>query len=150
MKMIISILAIIICTITNSSAQQGYGCAIVFFYDDAGNQVNREYFCGDLDNTGGKALLVQENNLPKPQNIEVSKITAIYPNPTTGIFSIIFSSDLKDATIQIIDLTGKIIQQRKITNTTRETFDISGSPAGTYFLRVVFNGKLITQKIIKQ
>lgn len=148
MKKALFILSLSLITVTKLIAQQGYGCAIVFFYDAAGNQVQRQYFCGNLDITGGKAALV--STVPQAKDVEITKIASVYPNPTTGRFSIVFGKELKDATIQIIDMNGKPIQQRKTTGSIKEDFDISNVAAGTYFLRVINKENIITQKIIKQ
>ena len=77
----------------------------------------------------------------------------LYPNPTTGIFSIGFGNiDLKKSQIQIFDLTGKAISSKNTQkNNNALTVDISNVPKGNYILKIkTSDGKETIRKIIKQ
>ena len=68
-------------------------CGIVNIYDAAGNRTKRTFFCN--------------NGAPYPTKIvatdaplmEFQPVDALYPNPTTGRFSVTFSKALKNAMI---------------------------------------------------
>ncbi len=88
----------------------------------------------------------------KKKNISLSENEniAIYPNPTTGIFTIDFSSqNLTNSKITIIDLTGKKVFQNS-TFISNSQIDISNQPNGIYFLEIQTKNDILTLKIIKQ
>jgi PKD repeat protein len=74
----------------------------------------------------------------------------IYPNPTSGKVTLIFSG--KDYhEVKIISGMGNIIEQRQSTAEKME-FDLSGFPYGIYLVQVFDNGKhtIISKKLIIQ
>ncbi|MEN8226423.1 MAG: T9SS type A sorting domain-containing protein, partial [Bacteroidota bacterium] len=79
---------------------------------------------------------------------------SIYPNPANGVFSV--SADLKlqnnEATIQIIDISGKIVYSSRVAAglDTPLMIDISNQQDGLYLLRYQAGNKYFLQKIIKQ
>lgn len=86
---------------------------------------------------------------------ETSKADAIslYPNPTTGIFSVGFDGGASNKTdIQIFDMTGKIIKAKNTqAGNDAITVDISNAPKGNYVLKIKSaGGKEVTKKIIKK
>ena len=74
---------------------------------------------------------------------------ALYPNPTTGRFSVSFSKALDRATIHILDEAGKIIV-RVNAKGYKVVDDLSSKAVGIYFVRIEENGKIITKKVIKK
>ena len=74
----------------------------------------------------------------------------VYPNPTTNFLTLnVGKSELSNLNFQLYDLTGKLIENKKITSTT-ETIRMENLPSATYFLKVVNNNKEVkTFKIIK-
>ncbi|MCD9856315.1 T9SS type A sorting domain-containing protein [Epilithonimonas sp. JDS] len=79
-----------------------------------------------------------------------SKDLKVYPNPTTGVFTIDLDSD--NSEVKIFDMTGKTIvtksSQRAKNN---QTFDISNLPKGTYILKIkTADNNEVVKKIIKK
>lgn len=75
----------------------------------------------------------------------------IYPNPSSGIFTISLS-DLSHSqvSITILDLSGKIITQEKYQLNTTEfeiPMDVSNVESGVYFIKIDA-GKIITQRVV--
>jgi hypothetical protein len=134
-------------------------CGIVYIYDANGARVKRVYFCNNgtdpyptarAVNTSAIAESGVINKLQEKESTAAfEKIEAIFPNPTTGKFSITFSNALQNANIVITDINGKIVQQSK-GNGNRLAFDLSTLSAGIYFVRIEEAGKVITEKIVKQ
>ena len=62
---------------------------------------------------------------------------SIYPNPTTGVFTV----KVAQGTIRIYDLIGNIILE-----STKPEIDLSGHASGVYFIKV---GETV-RKLIKQ
>jgi hypothetical protein len=74
---------------------------------------------------------------------------SIYPNPNNGLVNIESNSLSASATIQLVDLTGRIIFNYSITST-KEQLDISHLSNGIYFLSFKNNGQSYIRKIIKE
>ena len=79
-------------------------------------------------------------------NLELS----VYPNPTTDYLTLkIDDIELSTLNFQLIDLQGKVIENKKVTATT-STINVESLSKATYFLNVTDNNQLIkTFKIIK-
>ena len=77
---------------------------------------------------------------------ELSNITAIYPNPTTGEF-IIKSHDLNDADVFVYTITGKEIYHSTIDKDTY-TVDLKGVKKGVYFVKIVSDDKSYVSKLV--
>jgi Secretion system C-terminal sorting domain len=73
-----------------------------------------------------------------------------YPNPTTNYLNLnVGERDFSTLNFELFDITGKVIESKKITNTI-ETIRMEHLPNAVYFLRVTNNYKPIkTFKIIK-
>ncbi len=84
------------------------------------------------------------------ENHQVNLIQA-YPNPTIDYLTLnVGDSDLSSLNFQLYDITGKLIENKKITSST-ETIHMENLPSAMYFLKVTNNNKEIkTFKIIKK
>ena len=73
-----------------------------------------------------------------------------YPNPTTDYLELkVESEKLKDLSYQLYDMTGKLLQNKKLTDSETQ-IDMSRFVPATYFVRVVAESKTIKEfKIIK-
>ncbi len=69
---------------------------------------------------------------------------SVYPNPTTGIIQIM---NAKNSIVEIIDVTGKLIQKIVITNE-EQIIDLSQEEKGVYFIKVITNNGTLTKKLI--
>lgn len=70
--------------------------------------------------------------------------TKIYPNPTSGLFTI-EGNDIHSIEISIFDITG----QKLLSVSNQTEIDISSLASGTYFLRLKIDGEIGIKKIIK-
>jgi hypothetical protein len=73
-----------------------------------------------------------------------------YPNPTINFLTLnVGNAELSTLNFQLYDLSGKLIESRKIQSST-ETISMENLPTALYFLRVTNNDKEVkTFKIIK-
>ena len=75
--------------------------------------------------------------------------TLIYPNPTSGNISINLSV-YNQYQIQIVDMSGRILEERSFEGVT-QSIDLSGYKNGTYLILIRnLNQETITKRIIKQ
>lgn len=127
-------------------------CGIVNIYDATGSRTKRVYFCnnggaypqGVIKSQQQRAIIAAANETAAFQQID-----AIYPNPTSGKFSVTFSKALDNSTVVILDELGKIIKQVRAKGY-KADFDLSARNAGIYFVRITDKGGSITKKIVKQ
>ncbi len=126
-------------------------CGIVNIYDAAGNRTKRVYFCNNGSDPYPQRPAMQPTvNVAAMNNAtDFQIVDALYPNPTSGRFSVSFSKALDKATIHILDASGKIIS-RVNAKGYKVDFDLSASAAGVYYVRIEENGKIITKKVVKQ
>jgi len=78
----------------------------------------------------------------------------VYPNPMNDMGSVAFElNSNSDVEIQIFDLTGKIVKQKKLSNLTSGSqvvnFNASSLPTGTYLILVQTNGIKHVEKFVK-
>jgi len=73
-----------------------------------------------------------------------------YPNPTTNYLTLnVGKAELSTLNFQLYDISGKLIESRKIISST-ETIGMANLPSATYFLKVSNNNNEVkTFKIIK-
>jgi hypothetical protein len=73
----------------------------------------------------------------------------IFPNPTSGSFTL-QRSDNDIADVKILDLTGRIIIDRKNITETNIILDISDQTAGIYLVRITSGTEVKTLRLIKE
>jgi len=79
-------------------------------------------------------------------SFEMANSLKIYPNPSTGIFTI---TTQKNATIEVYDLVGKAIAKQQIT-TGSNTVNISNYASGVYLVKAISEtGETATYKVVK-
>ena len=71
----------------------------------------------------------------------------LYPNPTNGLLNISTTYNLENAIYTVFDLSGKRILNSKLSS---KTIDVSMLSTGNYFLRIMVDGLITTQKFIKE
>jgi hypothetical protein len=77
-------------------------------------------------------------------NLELS----VYPNPTTDYLTLKLD-EFETLNFQLIDLQGKIIENKKVSSTTT-SINVENLPKALYFLNVTKNNKVVKSfKIIK-
>lgn len=111
----------------------------------------RDYGPGHLVEGGVDLFRVTDGNLfvGIDENNIINQNVIVYPNPTNSILNIVSSGE-ELRSIQLIDLTGKILMNLKV-NSTNATLSLEGIANGLYSLRTVSkSGNTSVQKIIRQ
>ena len=144
-KILISLLLLLSVQVSAQEIPSG-SCGLIMTYDAAGNRIKREYYC---NNSSGRIAAPEIAQQQEAASAGFEEVDALYPNPTTGKFYITFSKPLDNAVIQILDVTGKVFQQLKVSGN-RVAFDLSARPGGTYFILIKSNGMIINKKVVKQ
>ena len=139
LKLLIAAL-VSVATVSESKAQSGpVECKIAYSYDAAGQRVKREYACA--------ATWTPNDPLPWQDN---SVFTSLFPNPTSGVFTGIFSAPVSSASFLISAMSGATVWQQTINQQMSSmTFDITAQVPGSYLLTVWAMDKVETYTIIK-
>ncbi|WP_066406714.1 T9SS type A sorting domain-containing protein [Flavisolibacter tropicus] len=127
--------------------------------DAAGNSTyERSYSFTDAANVQGKIyyrlkMVDVDNKFEYSAVVSASNDAATYtlrlaPNPVVNNIVI---SGLKNGTsfIRVLNANGEVVAQQQTTKT-RTEIDFTKQPAGSYFIQVTNNNKVLTEKIIKK
>ena len=80
----------------------------------------------------------------------VNSQISIYPNPTTGQFTITFANEIKNTTVQIINPIGEVVFDARIPNASSESksrikLDVA---KGIYFVKITDDKKIYIKRLI--
>ncbi|MBN2778724.1 MAG: T9SS type A sorting domain-containing protein [Bacteroidales bacterium] len=101
------------------------------------------WYYGGLE--GGLGLRVNFNDYYYGMSVENEFATnlSIYPNPTTGMLNI---SGIEGADVQIINMMGQVVESVENLNEYNQ-IDMSKYANGTYFVKAIVDGNVVTRKI---
>jgi hypothetical protein len=95
---------------------------------------------------------VTQSNITSPQVMEETSKWKMYPNPARGIVNISFSSSERTkGQLQIIDMSGKILQNKTVDIITGSNFyslDLKQYVRGIYMIRLSTGKKSFTNKLL--
>ena len=97
---------------------------------------------------GDHTLAVTFVPVTSVEMFEVGSMT-VYPNPNNGMFSIDFSNIEGDATYQLINASGAVVETRDINVMNGETMNFNHDlRPGTYFVRIINGDKVYVEQIV--
>ena len=100
------------------------------------------------DNTAPDYSSLVNTTTTGVSDIAVENNVSVYPNPSTGVFSIELSK-LAVGTIEVYNSVGERVQKLDVQdNTSVYKIDLSGYSKGIYLLNFISNGQKISKKII--
>ena len=126
---------------------------------DAGRLVGltQDFYGRDVPFGGGPDIGMAESDIVAvPTSVNYSdedgnKYLSVYPNPSNGLFSMAFENrKTGPAEILINSVTGTTIYQKLIETKGMyvSDIDLSGSPKGLYYLSIMAEDEIFTQKIV--
>ena len=83
------------------------------------------------------------------EHVTLNSNVAIYPNPNNGLFKFTIDTPFQEAILTIFDLTGKVINQQRITQNNTQ-LNLLSHPKGMYFYQLLVDEKQVTGKLIVQ
>jgi hypothetical protein len=105
-------------------------------------------YCGEL--SPSIATVVEDEN--DPSIFSEKGFFKVYPNPTTGIFTmeLIGFDETQTFCVEIYGMRGDKILRKVMLMERKQKFSLSDEPMGIYFIRVISGNQTETAKIIKQ
>jgi len=106
------------------------------------------------NNPGGASvvsnpLAIEEISIEPEAFTDETPEIKIYPNPSTGRFTIEFIKDEYSAMIRVMNFQGSTLYQNQFINQRSIELDLSIQPSGMYLVMIQVDGKVVTRKIIK-
>jgi hypothetical protein len=115
-------------------------------------------FCNETvsDTTKKPILVICYSIIPT----EIPSVSAnnndiiIYPNPSSGVYSILYSNKTNEKpTLEVINVLGQIVYSSKLSgkgSNLTETLDLSNQSNGMYLIRINNGKEVIAKKVIKE
>ncbi|MBK0404380.1 T9SS type A sorting domain-containing protein [Adhaeribacter sp. BT258] len=82
------------------------------------------------------------------ENILQSNVV-VFPNPSTGLFNLKVPATTRNYSVEVMDLTGKLVKQQTVTNNAGTSqLNLNGTAKGIYILKIASEGNVATRKLI--
>ncbi|MFC5270637.1 T9SS type A sorting domain-containing protein [Adhaeribacter terreus] len=82
------------------------------------------------------------------ENILQSNVV-VFPNPSNGLFNLKVPTTTRNYSVEVMDLTGKLVKQQTVTNNSGTTqLNLNGTAKGIYILKIASEGNVATRKLI--
>lgn len=105
--------------------------------------------CGTATATHTIHVIPVEDCNPSAVGTATAPSVAIYPNPTTGSFTVVLARPDADAVITVSDLSGRVVKEvSPAGNATQIPVSISNLASGTYLVKITTGGVVYNQKIV--
>ena len=120
------------------------------------------YMCEDCKQDDGKPVIIVKDDdsgefewpldEATMRQIEASygADVAVYPNPTSGVFTVEAAAYIEHAHIEVFDMLGNVLYSKDYDSMQSEQIDISALPAGIYYVHVFGSGMNSFQKLVKE
>lgn len=79
--------------------------------------------------------------------IQAEQALRVYPNPSSGLFTLEFAQVGSAGSVRIFDALGRKIMQKQSIEDKQLLLDLSGQAAGVYYIQLEQGGKLYSQSI---
>ncbi|MFC5270638.1 T9SS type A sorting domain-containing protein [Adhaeribacter terreus] len=73
----------------------------------------------------------------------------VFPNPSNGLFNVKVPTSTRNYSVEVMDLTGKVVKQQTVINNAGTTqLNLNGTAKGIYILKIASEGNVATRKLI--
>ncbi len=101
---------------------------------------------GTIAASGAELMTVCESaGINSEKNVN---FLSVFPNPSVGVFIVLFTSTIKNGQIEIINLLGENVYSENILNVSSASINIEGISPGIYFVRFSDGDQFYCTKII--
>jgi|GEM_PF-887561 len=89
------------------------------------------------------------NNMKVLAKDNIQKAIQISPNPNNGLFKVSLNK-AHSGSVQIIDMNGKVVNEKSFKNEKEINLEIQSLPSTTYIVKVMTGNEIFTEKVIKR
>jgi hypothetical protein len=134
------------CTVTPSGT--GNGTITATYSDNTSGPPRMSTITVTVSGLAPQMVTVSQDGSTGVANNNVN-ILRVYPNPTTGILTVISGESTGKADdLTVMDITGRIIFSDVVSSGQQYNLDLSSYPGGYYFVRVSSDTGTLTNKVI--
>lgn len=146
-------------TVDAFGLNEGSTCSLTWTASESGSYlivVSENGACGtstnDATDNGFPAITCESSPATSCGGSSINETSfslGLYPNPTSGLFTVELPRNAgSNALVEVLDLSGRIAYSlRNQTGGNNLRLDLTGQPAGTYFVRVTANGQVFRSKL---
>lgn len=92
-----------------------------------------------------------DNTLAVPQLNKAEFGLEVYPNPTSDLINVVYSSNVADSRIELFDMQGRRLEyQASKEKSGVTTFNLETYPTGIYFIKYLAGEDVVVRKVTKQ
>jgi hypothetical protein len=136
----------------------GDGCSVTWIASESGTYlivINEDGNCGvgESINNGFPAITCNGSGC---LTVDVAENNAanfsIFPNPNKGQFAITSLGQNGTAQVDVLEISGKMIQSQQVNFTANARFDVNigNNAGGIYFVRITMNNEVKVHKVVVQ
>src|SRR5690606_901138 len=127
----------------------------VYFVETVNSEIYKIIFTGFGGSANGNYIFTKESvgTVGLEEELSQKTILNVYPNPAKDIVNVIFNANTNTNQISIIDITGKEVVKQQLNlgiGLNKTTVLLNNLNAGVYFLSIISENKIETQKLIIQ
>jgi hypothetical protein len=108
--------------------------------------------CQQMEGMLAASYYIEEDVLEWPVALNQEQFFSIFPNPTTGIFTLLLNEPVEagNITVEIYSVMGEMISHMLLGKQQHYQFNLGNLPAGIYLIRVMKGDEVETERFIKQ
>lgn len=99
-------------------------------------------------------IKVEEGSSTAIETVDATFAVNIYPNPTTDVAQVAFTSDVNNGSLSIYDITGRMVKDMQLNQLNigenNIELNVNDLQTGTYIVTLQLNNKVVTQKLMVQ
>lgn len=118
-------------------------------YTNFGDMLSIDDVDGTISRFNENCGIIKYDTMLGEDDFTLATQGSVYPNPTTGDFTIDLGENLGEVTVEITDVLGKVIQNKKMNGVNQIQASIKGVE-GLYFVKVYNGNKVSWYKLLKK
>jgi hypothetical protein len=96
-----------------------------------------------------RLIQLDSNCVTGVNEIEKKDVVKVYPNPASNSLNIDNGQTGKPYTAQLIDFSGRVIQQEQFSGIGSHTLNLEGLAQGIYYCRIMQGNEVVVEKVVK-
>jgi len=129
--------------------------SLVYFIETVNSEIYKIIFTGFGGSANGNYIFTKElvGTVGLEEELFQNTILNVYPNPAKDVVNVIFNANTNTNQILIIDITGKEVVKQQLNfgiGLNETTISLNNLNTGVYFLSIISENKIETQKLIIQ